>query len=317
MSLFRATSAHADDRNADDRTADDRTAGDQNTGYRGAEDRNADGRTTDDLNAHDPNAGDRAARDRAARDRAAGDRNSTGRTTGGLDPNSRTAAREPYRIVRVPGQRSDDQIPDGPTQLIDARILRRGRRSRGHLFVLVVAMLALNLAGVAGLLAWRAFGLARVTAAGERPPPATPGTTRAPEARTGYSVAYAQEPLRVQVGCSAVMFLDLDEPRANAGENVSDLRYDSRCGMQPPDLTLGPGATAGAQVTGGDLDAAGCGEAIRTSPLGPGAAVEVRKGAELCVLTAASPPDMVLVEVTDVGRTGLAGMRATSWKVTG
>jgi hypothetical protein len=113
------------------------------------------------------------------------------------------------------------------------------------------------------------------------------------------------------------MFLDLDEPRANAGENGSDLRYDSRCGDQPPSLTLGPGATAGAQVASGDIDAAGCGEAIRTSPLGPGASVQVRKGAALCVLTAADPPDMVLVEVTDVGQTGIAGMRATSWKVTG
>ena len=56
---------------------------------------------------------------------------------------------------------------------------------------------------------------------------------------------------------------------ANAGENVSDLRYDSRCGTRPPSLT------------------------------------------------AASPPDMVLVEVTDVGTTGMAGMRATSWIVTG
>src|SRR4051812_42215893 len=92
MSLFRATSAHADDRNADDRNADDRNADDrnaddQNTGYRVADDRTAAGRTTDDLNAHD--------------------RNSTGRTAGGLDPNSRIGGREPYRIVRVPGQRSD------------------------------------------------------------------------------------------------------------------------------------------------------------------------------------------------------------------
>jgi hypothetical protein len=121
----------------------------------------------------------------------------------------------------------------------------------------------------------------------------------------------------VQVGCSAVLFVDLDEPRADAAEQASDLRYDSRCGNQPPSLTLGPGAAAGAQVSTSDIDAAGCGEAVRTSPLGPGASVEVRKGAALCVLTAADPPAMVLVEVTAVGQTGIAGMRATSWKVTG
>jgi hypothetical protein len=44
--------------------------------------------------------------------------------------------------------------------------------------------------------------------------------------------------------------------------------------------------------------------------------VEV-KGAVLCVQTAGAPARMVLVEITEVGRTGTAGMRATSWKVTG
>jgi hypothetical protein len=216
---------------------------------------------------------------------------------------------EAYPINRV----REEPVPDGPTERISQKTKRRldGRRNSAVL-ALVVAMVALNVAGVAGLLAWRAL---KARAAPARPEKTV--TTIAPQAGGGYAVAYAQEPLRVQVGCSAVMFLDLDEPRANAGETVSDLRYDSRCGDQPPSLTLGPGATAGAQVNSGDIDAAGCGQAIRTRPLGPGASVEVRKGAALCVLTAASPPDMVLVEVTDVGQTGIAGMRATSWKVTG
>lgn len=222
---------------------------------------------------------------------------------------NRNLPAEAYPINRV----REDPIPDGPTERIGNKTRRRptGRRNTG-VIALVVAMLALNVAGVASLLSWRAM-----KTKGAAAPPAGTVTTLAPEAGGSYAVAYAQEPLRVQVGCSAVMFLDLDEPRANAAENVSDLRYDSRCGDQPPSLTLGPGATAGAQVNGGDIDAAGCGDAIRTSPLGPGAGVPVRKGAALCVLTAASPPDMVLVEVTDVAQTGIAGMRATSWKVTG
>lgn len=226
---------------------------------------------------------------------------------------NRNPTSESYPINRV----REEPIPDGPTERIDKKTRRGvGRRRNWGLLALVTAMLALNVAGVAGLLAWRAWkttaARANVASTPRKSPPA-----RAPEAGDSYSVAYAQEPLRVQVGCSAVMFLDLDEPRANAGENVSDLRYDSRCGNQPPSLTLGPGATGGAQVTSSDIDAAGCGEAIRTRPLGPGASVEVRKGAALCVLTAADPPEMVLVEVTDVGQTGIAGMRATSWKVTG
>jgi hypothetical protein len=225
---------------------------------------------------------------------------------------NRNLPAEAYPINRI----REEPIPDGPTERIDKKTQRRisPRRNSG-VVALVVAMLALNIAGVAGLLAWRAMKTRAIQAAPQEAP--RPVTTRAPQAGGGYAVAYAQEPLRVQVGCSAVMFLDLDEPRANAGENVSDLRYDSRCGNQPPSLTLGPGATAGAQVGTSDIDAAGCGEAIRSSPLGPGASVDVRKGAALCVLTAANPPDMVLVEVTAVGQTGIAGMRATSWKVTG
>ena len=111
----------------------------------------------------------------------------------------------------------------------------------------------------------------------------------------------------MQVGCAAVMYLDLDEPRADADQQGSDLRYDSRCGAGRPALTLAPGAAAGSRA-GPDTDAAGCAQAIRTSPLGVNADVPVQKGTVLCVLTSAADaeergerPRMVLVEVTEVG----------------
>lgn len=222
-----------------------------------------------------------------------------------------TSTREPYPINRV----TDEPIPDGPTERIAERAKAR-RGPAGLLLVLLFALLSVALAGVAGLVAWRALGVARY-AATERLPAIIAPPAAAPMRETGYSVEYAQEPLRVQVGCSAVLYLDLDEPRSNADATVSDLRYDSRCGSEPPRLTLGPGAAGGAQLKDSDTDAAGCDEAIRTSPLGPGASVEVTKGVVLCVLTAERPAQMVLVEITDVGRTGMAGMRATSWKVAG
>jgi hypothetical protein len=216
---------------------------------------------------------------------------------------------DPYPINRP----REDGIPDGPTERIDERDVRR-RHDRIAWLGVLVAVFALVTSSIAVFAGWRAMNLARLVAttvvAGAGAPAAAPRTT-------GFTVTYAQEPLRVQVGCSAVLFLDLDEPRANADEKVSDLRYDSRCGQDPPRLTLGPGAAAGAQVKDSDTDAEGCQQAIRTSPIGPGGSVEVRKGVTLCVLTAAIPPSMSLVEVTDVGATGTAGMRATSWKVTG
>ncbi|MFF5294759.1 hypothetical protein [Paractinoplanes globisporus] len=212
---------------------------------------------------------------------------------------------DPYLINRP---RDDAAVPDGPTERIAER-RNRVRRDRLAWLGVLVAVFALITSSIAVLAAWRAMNLARLVAIAGTPAPS-------PHAE-GFAVTYAQEPLRVQVGCSAVLFLDLDEPRANADEKVSDLRYDSRCGQEPPRLTLGPGAAAGAQVRDSDTDADGCQRAIRTSPIGPGGSVEVRKGATLCVLTAAIPASMSLVEVTDVGTTGTAGMRATSWKVAG
>ncbi|NMO56285.1 hypothetical protein HH310_34550 [Actinoplanes sp. TBRC 11911] len=213
-----------------------------------------------------------------------------------------------FRTTNTNSTPSRDQYPinrlteiDEPTERIDPP----RKRSRTPFVLVLLTLFALNVAGVAIFFAWRAGELARAALAKQ---PVAPG---GPES---FDVAYAREPLRVQVGCAAVMNLDLDEPRANSIEPVSDLRYDSRCGDQPPRLSLGPGATAGAQVPDSDLDAAGCARAIRTSPLGPGASVEVRKGAVLCVQTTTR---MVLVEITEVGRTGTAGMRATSWKVAG
>jgi hypothetical protein len=220
-----------------------------------------------------------------------------------------TTPRDPYPINRS----APEPIPDGPTERIDDRpaVPRRGR---GVLLVALLALLSLNVAGVAVFVAWRAAGLAR--AAVHDTPAVVAPISPLPQ-QESYAVSYAQEPLRVQVGCSAVLFVDLDEPRTNAGEQISDLRYDSRCGSEPPHLTLGPGAAGGSQVKDSDTDAAGCERAIRTSPIGPGASVQVRKGIVLCVLTAAKPAEMVLVEITDVGQTGTAGMRATSWRVSG
>jgi hypothetical protein len=141
-----------------------------------------------------------------------------------------------------------------------------------------------------------------------------------PSAR--YPVSYAREQLTVPVGCSSVTYVDLDEPTAEADEQPADLRYDSRCGQDSSTLTLGAGARAGAQLTGSDTGAAGCDDAIRSRPLDRAAAVPVKKGTVLCVLTSAADAtargaqaQLVLVEITGVTEQGSVSMRATSWAV--
>jgi hypothetical protein len=218
---------------------------------------------------------------------------------------------------------------------------RRTRRG-AVVFAVVLALLALIASAAAALIAWRALAVASTrpaAAPAPTPAPAAAPSAGAPSAEpdssaflepsadpsapeSDYAVSYSAEPLKVQVGCAAVMYLDLDEPRADAGQQQSDLRYDSRCGTGRPTLTLAPGAEAASLATGPDVDAPGCADAIRTSPLGVAAAVPVEKGTVLCVLTSAveaedrgDRPRMVLVEVTDVGKDGTAGLRATSWTV--
>ncbi|MEV0897806.1 hypothetical protein [Actinoplanes sp. NPDC049802] len=182
------------------------------------------------------------------------------------------------------------------------RIRKAPRRATVALAVLL-SLLALAGSGVALLLAWRTTQKAAVAPG---PSPARPDE---------YRVSYAKEPLRIQLACAAVLHLDLDEPRADAAENLADLRYESRCGTQPPQLSLGAGAAGGSRHASADTDAEGCDRAIRTSPLGQGLRVEVTKGTALCVLTAATPAELVLVEIIDVGGSGTAGLRATSWQV--
>jgi hypothetical protein len=172
---------------------------------------------------------------------------------------------------------------------------------------LTISLLTLAASGAAGYLLYRRDPT--------RPPPPPPLEPVAARTTTGLPVTYAKEALDIRIGCAALVYLDLDEPRARVAQPVADLRYDSRCGAIPARLSLGAGAVAGSSTPNANLDAKGCQRAIRTRPLGPGAQVAIRKGAALCVLTAGTPHKLVLVEITRVGAAGTAGLRATSWLV--
>ncbi|TWG14188.1 hypothetical protein [Actinoplanes teichomyceticus] len=208
---------------------------------------------------------------------------------------------------RKPGTAAE-QVPwyptdEGPTERLPPPAGPRPPGRRLAVAALVVGLLALLASGAA------AFLLHRLSTA---PAPVSPRPVAA-RSSTVLPVTYAKEALNVRIGCAALAYLDLDEPRAGAAERVADLRYDSRCGSTPPRLSLAAGAAAGSGVPNANLDAKGCLRAIRTGPLGPGASVAVRRGAALCVLTAAEPAKLVLVEITEVGGAGTAGLRATSW----
>jgi hypothetical protein len=235
------------------------------------------------------------------------------------------AQRMPYRV--------NPSYPDaeGPTERIvipagetPAEIEDRAGRSWPSVLAIIIAVIALAVAGSAAVTAWQAFAKAGEAASMAHPAAATPvivpsvvpsaAATTLPPMPTVFALKYAQEPLQVQAGCGTTALVDLDAPRVDPPELQGDLRYDNTCGADGPRLAVGPGALAGSLVADPDTDAPGCAEAIRTGPLEPGVSVPVQKGTAFCVLTSATGTPMVaLVEVTGVDANGAASLRASAW----
>jgi hypothetical protein len=241
-----------------------------------------------------------------------------------------------------------ESMTDGPTvRLAGPEEPGRTRRGRWSVLACLVALLAMAGAAFAALLGWRALDQSQVArdmaARGGLPtpvattfadtpqavppdatvliepsaaasPPVAPSVS--PTGPPGWVVRYADRTLTVPVGCGATVFLDLDEPRAEAAGGGADVQTGGRCSTAGSTLRLGPGAGAGAEVTGGPApDAAGCDQRLRTAALAADAGVPVRSGSTLCVRTRGAGkqgPALVRLEITAVDG-GRVTMRATSW----
>jgi hypothetical protein len=223
---------------------------------------------------------------------------------------------------------------DDPTERIPRTVpADRPRRGRWAVVAVVVALLALVAAGGSAWFSWQALDhadaattiarrplLAGATAQTVPAGPAAPTDAPAAESPTAFEVGYEAQPMRFQIGCSASLYIDLDEPRVNVDDEHSDLRYVSTCGTNPPSLALGAGADAGSQVTTDTRTAEDCTEQIRTSPLGPRATVPVQAGLMLCVLTSLADArargdsrHLVLLTVTGLAGNATASLTVTSW----
>jgi hypothetical protein len=211
------------------------------------------------------------------------------------------------------------------------------QEGRGAAYAVAIALIALFASGGAALMAWNALHEASeasgAMAALHRPAPTppvpahptfvTPSMTASvpgPSASvpvvvpsvSGASLLYGQEPISIDVDCDGDALLEVDgRPRLDAGRQEADLRYDNQCGADGPTLALGPGATAAAHVTDPDPGRLDCADALRDDPLDPGEAVPVQTGTVLCVAT---PDTLAVVEVTSLGRHGVAGLRVTGWQ---
>lgn len=196
-----------------------------------------------------------------------------------------------------------------------------GHRPRGALLVFGVAALALLIAVVSLVVAWRALDQARdakqiALAAGGREPsgrasqaqgpvptvsvPAEPPTAAAPteasidsapsgtgapslDEHTVYTPKYERQALTLKAACSYEMYADLDEPRANVSNAGYDIALNGFCVNEPGYLSLGSGVEGSTSAEPG-LTPHDCAERIRTAPLGS-ARIPARKGTAACLTT--------------------------------
>jgi hypothetical protein len=194
------------------------------------------------------------------------------------------------------------------------------RRSRGAVLAMGVSALALLVAVVSLVVAWRAvdqagdakqFALAggdtaAAPTSGAAPAPAPAATTQAPpteaaqtsdpvnpaptgtgepplDERTVYAPKYEGQSLTLKADrCNEAMAADLDEPRANTGTGV-DIVLNGGCTTRPIYFSLGGGVAASQSGSPG-MTPRDCAERIRTAPLGE-STIPVRQGVVICLTT--------------------------------
>ena len=228
------------------------------------------------------------------------------------------------------------------------------KRSRGVLLALGVSALALLVAAVSLVVAWRAvdqagdakrFALAggggvaapatEVPATTAAPPPTTAAPTGTPappdptstadpaplDERTVYTVTYEKQVLTLKAGCNDNMYIDLDEPRANVEYSDYDLGFVNRCQGGTSNLNLGEGVE-GSEAGNPQMTPHDCAERIRTSPIGTDAQVPVRKGVVLCLTTSLAKARgkgdsqrMVRLEITGTADDGTVTLQSTAWNI--
>jgi hypothetical protein len=230
-------------------------------------------------------------------------------------------------------------------------------RGRHGLIPIAVAALALVVASASALVSWRAIdrandardialarggqgGGAATSDPSAGPSTAGPASTEPsqglasepadPEAtgsvpvlneQTKYEIRYAKQPLQIQAACNMTVNLDLDEPRVQVDDSIAELLYMRPCSSQPATLTLTGGAQ-GSEVDSPDSTPAECVDKIRTSPIGIGVALPIRRGRVFCIMTSlntarerADTWKIVVLETSAVGEDGTVGLDASAWNI--
>lgn len=219
---------------------------------------------------------------------------------------------------------------------------------------IAVAAVALIVAAIGAVSSWRAAdradeAIAKIDAlAAQRPQnpalpdpapsdavPSTPAeeeTTAPPDGEGGsvpsltpqtqYKVKYAGEALTIVTRCNDDVGIDLDEPRVQVSDVVSEITFANGCNASsPPRITLRSGVE-GSEVTSDKVMPVECAEKIRTSPLADNTEVPIRRGQVYCVKTSldtarssATSWKMVVLSVTAIAQDGTVSLRSSAWDI--
>lgn len=142
-------------------------------------------------------------------------------------------------------------------------------------------------------------------------PPVEPTTdpTGGPDPSGNYTVAYQQEPLRLQP--TDERYVDLDEPSGNSSFGAMELTYDGKLSFR----SVGLAEVRSAAATAGD-----CVQQLRRAPVDP--IFTPSKGQVMCVLTSANQANeqgirqkVVLMQVNSIGSDGTLNLTLTAWVV--
>jgi hypothetical protein len=168
--------------------------------------------------------------------------------------------------------------------------------------------------------------------AGDSAAPSPEASTASPEGEGGnvpsltpqtqYKQRYADEALTVASKCNSDVLIDLDEPRVQVNDVVSEITFGIGCNSSsPPQITLRSGVE-GSEVTSDSVQPVECAEKIRKSPLADNTAIPIRRGQVYCVKTSldtarssATSWKMVVLSVTAIAQDGTVSLKSSAWEI--
>lgn len=141
------------------------------------------------------------------------------------------------------------------------------------------------------------------------------------DAQTQYAVRYTDKPLTIAPSRGQYVYIDLDEPRVQADQNVADLRYYDSGGSEPANFRMQAGVD-GSKVSSEKTTPAACADQIVSSPLLHDQNFPVHRGDVFCLTTSLDSArargitwKLVVLAVQATAPDGTVSLKASAWDI--